>query len=76
MIVQSKRLSVYQLSCGEVQRATDNQTLIGVVLWKENNLYHIRVHDHAEHLRLVWETRYTLTEARKVYSQFKRMYLN
>lgn len=63
-------LSRYNLCCGYVQ--VHEEKGIRLTMWHEHNTYHVRAHNHTEHVRLFWDVFETLTDARKRFSRAKK----
>ena len=73
-----KRLSSYELSCGNCQvRSTVTHGVCDVTtttLFKEHSVYHVRTHTHNELGRRAWESFATLKEAQKEFTRQSRQY--
>lgn len=67
-------LTAYELSCGCVQIceqpiiADGTSGSIRTTMWKEHGSYHVRTHNHATHVRLVWNVFPTLKDARREFN--------
>jgi hypothetical protein len=79
-ITRRRWLTSYALACGYVetqaQDVINKGTLewpdfkgVSVSMWLDCGVYHIRVHNHTEGQRVLWECKDTLPEARKFFSQ-------
>jgi hypothetical protein len=65
--------TAFDLACGVVQRTEHNG--IRVSLWRQDSTYHVRAHDFNNHIRLQWEVRSKLTDARKQYRILIRKFI-
>ena len=70
---KKNEVTMYALGCGYTQEAeTDN---IKTTMWHEGGpCIHVRTHDFNKHERIAWDVAETLTEARKLFAQHKKMY--
>ena len=65
-------LSQYALRCGKVEQSCWGGTK--AELYQEHNCYHIRAFNYAlDNCRLVWESTYSLTYARRQYEALKKL---
>lgn len=65
-------LSQYALRCGKVQQSWLGNTK--VELYQEHGCYHIRAYNHTlNDCRLVWESTWSLTYARKQYDALLKL---
>ena len=63
-------LSEYSFCCGYVQSEEKNN--IRKELYKEHTVYHFKVISREDYVkRLVWDSFYSLTDARKAYKLYK-----
>jgi hypothetical protein len=66
-------LTPYALACGYIETVQSERYSI-TLEWNCGIGYDIRVHDHKDGLRLMWETYEHLTEARKIFSDRCRQF--
>lgn len=64
-------LTHYALACGYVQEFKLNENL-NLRLWHEGGIvFHVKLYDHAQKIRVFWHCFDTLTEARKYFHMTK-----
>jgi hypothetical protein len=64
------RLTVYALACGYIELTEHNGQALS--LWHEGGAYQVRVHDHTTGKRILWDSFYSLLEARDRYDRAKK----
>ncbi len=69
-------LTPYEFACGYIQTTNSPNGEKTLTLWHEGACYHVRVHDHANHKRIMWESFRLLSQARKEYQCQVRAFIN
>ena len=73
-ITKSNWLTLYAIQCGYIEINIEHLQY-NLTLWHEGgSVYHVRLHDHLNHIRVFWQCFENLPAARKFFSATCKKY--